>query len=198
MIGEYVKSKAKTLFTHLACGHKWLAKPGKVLYAGTGCPRCNRDCPTSREDADMLLSKKNVTIVGEYIDLSTRTELECKLGHRWVTSPLAVIKRTGCPVCAGGGFNQGKEAHVYILDFGDYIKFGVTNSLETRLQSHKRNGTYKIVITKLFEDGSEALKWERSIKVLFGGRYVTKERCPDGYTETLSPDKLTDLLNTLN
>jgi hypothetical protein len=146
MLGDYVKSKVKTLFTHLVCGHEWSAKPGKIIYDGQGCPRCNRDCPTPREEADRLLADKNITIVGEYVDLSTRTELECQSGHRWVTSPISVIKRTGCPTCAEYGFNNGKPAHAYILDFGDFIKFGITNSLDTRLQNHKRNGEYNVVV----------------------------------------------------
>jgi hypothetical protein len=197
MIGEYVNSKTNTIFTHLICGSEWSTRPGKVLYDGTGCPRCNRDRPTPREVADELLSKKNITITGEYLDLSTRTEMECQYGHRWVTSPLSVIKLTGCPACAEHGFNTDKEAHGYILDFGDYIKFGISNNLASRLVSHRRNGVYKVIITKLFKDGNDALKWERSVKTLFGGKYVTKERCPDGYTETLSPTLLNELKNTL-
>jgi hypothetical protein len=41
-------------------------------------------------------------------------------------------------------------------------------------------------MSEYHQDGKRALDWENNIKRTFGGRYVTKEQCPDGYTETLA------------
>ena len=42
--------------------------------------------------------------------------------------------------------------------------------------------------------GQLALDWENHIKRVYGGRYATKEQCPDGYTETLPIELLENLI----
>jgi hypothetical protein len=93
-----------------------------------------------------------------------------------------------CPLCfgGGGGFKCTKPGHGYLLNFGNFIKFGITNVLSRRLSEHKRyNGKFSVIKTKLFENGQDALDWENSIKKRFGGNYVSKDICLRGYTETL-------------
>lgn len=39
-IGEYVDIQTHIVWECLVCKHKWIAKPDKILNAGTGCTRC--------------------------------------------------------------------------------------------------------------------------------------------------------------
>jgi len=95
---------------------------------------------------------------------------------------------SGCPHCAdytNGGFKPSLPAWEYVFIREDYLKFGITNNLTGRLNDHRRGGEIVLVHEKYHENGQLALDWERHIKQTHGGRYVTKEQCPDGYTETL-------------
>jgi hypothetical protein len=84
------------------------------------------------------------------------------------------------------------------LDFGSFIKYGITNVPRRRLRDHKKNGRYLVVFNELFEDGTKAFILEQNVKRILGGHFVEKEQCPDGYTETLCRSKLDSLLTLIN
>lgn len=138
-------------------------------------------------------------IVGKYTDALTKTEFRCILGnHFWQGIPANILHGNGCPYCAdhtGGGFKPDKPAWIYVIKFANYIKYGITNNLERRLAVHKRNGKYTVITSKYFAMGQSALNLENDVKNIFGGRFVNKEICPDGYTETLCVSRLSDLVN---
>lgn len=193
LISEYINNETKSLF-ECCCGHKWLTKPAHLL-SGNGCPKCSNRIPLSLEIVNARLSSKNIVMISDYITNSTRSEFKCICGHKWLTTPGNVMRSTGCPACAEYGFNPSKSAWIYILDFGSYIKYGISNNLKQRL--YRYDGSYEIALSKIYEDGRVAQNWERNIKIVFGGRFVSKEIMPDGWTETLSPDKLQLLLDTI-
>jgi hypothetical protein len=199
IIGEYVTNKIKTEF-ECDNGHKWSARPDNVL-AGYGCPECGRkSLALSKDIVNQRLADNGSKIrqIGEYNNSYSRTEFECGNGHKWLTQPHSVLNGKGCPICPGKqGYRPGKSGYIYILDFGHFIKYGITNNLDNRLKRHALQGQYKVVMSKLYEDGNIAQNWERSIKIIFGGRFVSKEIMPCGWTETLSPDKLEALLDTI-
>ena len=137
-------------------------------------------------------------MIGDYIYLHIKTEFMCNKGHIWSAIPNSVVNAgCGCPYCAEYGFNPKKPAWIYILIFKNFIKYGITNNLDQRLIQHKRNGEYTVAVTKLYENGTTAKKWEGDVKITLGGHYVTKEIMPDGWTETLPYDKLNLLLETI-
>jgi hypothetical protein len=145
------------------------------------------------------LINRGVEIVGDYINGGTKTEFSCSFGHRWYALPNNVLNMgTNCPECSTNGYNPSKPGIFYVIDFGEFIKYGITNNIDSRLKSHKKNGVYSVVITHLFEDGKTAVNLERHIKCSLGGKFVTKEQCPDGYTETLCPSKLNNILSIIN
>lgn len=196
LIGDYANQRRKSLFK-CDCGYEWYAKPSNLML-GTGCPRCSERIKLTKEVVNERLSSKNITLISDYITNSTRSEFQCICGYKWFTTPSNIMRASGCPVCADYGYNPGKPGWLYILIFAGFIKYGITNNLEGRLYTHKRkNGEYTIAITKLYQDGVIAQNWEKSIKIIFGGRHITKEIMPDGYTETLSLDKLELLLETV-
>jgi hypothetical protein len=76
-----------------------------------------------------------------------------------------------------------------------FIKYGITNNLEQRLSQHRRyNGKFEINFSQFYNSGKDALNWEKSIKQKHGGSYVTEATMPDGWTETLSIEKLKELI----
>lgn len=192
LISEYVNIKTKAVF-RCSNGHEWSIKADHVLR-GSKCPHCSGKYPLTTEIVNERLKDRDIQLVDEYVSSHTRVNFKCKEGHEWVTVPANVLQGQGCPTCAPHGFNPKNSAYVYVLQFDTFIKYGITNDLKTRLRRHNlKIGKHTVIATKFFENGQDALTWENTIKKSLGGRYVTKERCPEGYTETLS----LDLLNTI-
>ena len=122
---------------------------------------------------------------------------EC--GHIWIAKPCDILNgEHGCPKCAKHGFNPALSAWSYIFERNNYIKYGITNNLEQRLKAHRRYGEFVVHHSVHYENGKFAKDWENNIKVQYGGKYVLKEECPDGYTETLPLEILPSLLLSLS
>ena len=198
LVGDYVNIDTSTTFK-CKNDHIWKNSTNNILNGGQNCPHCVGLFPLTVFEINKRLKDKNIELIGDYVNANTKTIFKCQLGHEWKTTSASVLHRTGCPSCSvRGGFNPLKHAHAYILLFNGFIKFGITNKLDKRLRVHRQmNGNYQIVVSKLFNIGQNALDWENMIKNTFGGNYVTKERCPDGYTETLSLNLLEDVKRTL-
>jgi hypothetical protein len=191
MIGDYINDRTKVEFkcgddTHLS----WHATPNNIKR-GRGCPQCSPLAKKTTAEMKRWLIEdgRGITLENEYLGYSKKSMFKCKnVDHvPWLTTPFNIISGKGCPQCAKSGFNPNKPAWPYVLLFEDYIKYGITNNLQQRLWAHKhKNGIFTLVMSEYHEDGRLALAWENNIKRTYGGRYVTKEQCPDGYTETLS------------
>jgi hypothetical protein len=195
MIGEFRTTREKSLFK-CSNGHQFMMKPNHAL-SGVTCGDCHRNKLNKTVINDRLLGR-DITMIGEYYGVDYYTEFKGICGHIWTAKPRKILDGTSCPRCAVYGFRLEKPGYAYVIDFGDFIKFGIATNLKHRLNEHIRNnGNYTPVITKLFENGADALIWENSIKKIFGGKFVSKERCPDGWTETLSPALLERVVNTL-
>ena len=198
MIGEFKTMNTKTFFKCKSDHSEWLTTPNSVLNTGTGCPECSNHKPLLKEEINLKLASRGISMIGEFTTTKIKTLFECRYNHQWEAIPNNVINRgRGCPCCNAGGFRVTKPGTFYILDFGNFIKYGITNNPESRFTSHKRNGQYKLILTKSFEDGLIAQKLERDIKNIFGGKFATKEECPDGWTETLNISILSDLIGMI-
>ena len=196
IIGPYIDKSTKTLFgCHL--GHQWSASPKQVMHR-TGCPICGGKLPLLKEEINSSLFGRGIYMVGDYTNAKTKTMFACNHGHQWMATPGNVRRGSGCPECATSGYDPSKSAYLYGIDFGNYIKYGITNNLKSRLDRHKRNGPYNILFTKLYETGHIAREVEKTIKCQLGGSFVTKETMPDGYTETLCITKLNLLMEIIN
>ena len=184
LIGEYIRNKDHTLF-RCSNNHTWKAVPCNVLR-GTGCPRCSNNFLLTTEDIKERIKDRGIELIGDYITADIPVLFRCANNHTWKTTTNNLY-RTGCPECNdGGGFKTFKAGHGYLLDFGHFIKFGISNVLPRRLTEHKRNnGKFTVIKTKLFDNGQDALDWENDIKKKYGGWYVSKDILPHGFTETL-------------
>jgi hypothetical protein len=164
----------------------------------SSCPVC-ADKSLTKEIVNGRIAHRGLTMVGDYVTNRNKSQFKCQHGHYWMARPSDVDKgETGCPTCAVYGYDPSKPGTFYALDFVTFIKYGITNDLPRRLNEHKKNGKFTISFTKLFENGIRAQMIESQIKQTLGGNFVTKEICPDGYTETLCPSKLKDLNAMIN
>lgn len=202
LIGEYKNFLSKTLFKH-QCGHFWEASPGNILN-GKGCPKCNAPkgkVPLVEDEVRLRLINMNngITIIGEYKNTTSKTLFRHQCGYEWETKPSHVLSGVGCPNCTIYGFNPSKPAWTYVLKFANFIKYGITNNLNSRMRTHRRiNGEFELIYSVYYEVGRSVLDWENHIKQTHGGRFTTKDECPDGWTETLSLSILPKLMAMTN
>jgi hypothetical protein len=197
LVGDYIDSGTKAEFM---CSeyHTWKATPASVIH-GCGCPVCSKNSRLSKDMVNRRLfeSNRNIEMIGEYTNANALSEFKCTCDYTWQSTPGNIMAGKGCPRCAKYGFQIDQPGWIYILIFETFIKYGITNDLDRRLFEHLNNGKYTVALTKLYEDGAIALNWEKSIKITLGGRFISKEECPDGYTETLPLAKLQVLLETV-
>jgi len=163
----------------------------------------NNVLSNKKELIDKLLADgRGMSLIGEYTNAQTKTWFKCMAGHQWEAKPHSVKNMgSGCPICAdhsGGGFRVGKPAWEYAFVRENYLKFGITNNLSNRLTDHKRHGDFTLVHSRYHEIGQQALDWENLVKKKFDGKFVSKEQCPDGYTETLPTYLLEMIVNPGN
>jgi glutaredoxin len=195
MIGEYMGSKINSLFM-CNFGHQWMAKPNNIL-SNNGCPHCSRQFRLTKEIVNERINHRGIFLVGDYINNKTKTEFMCEHGHTWLTRTDDVLNGHGCPYCTKRGYSPSKPGTLYLLDFGHFIKYGITNDSLRRLREHQHNGQYTVLFTKFYEDGRIPQNLERQIKQQFGGRFVTKDIMPDGWTETLCKSKLEQIMESI-
>ena len=199
LIGEYTKQKNKTLF-RCEKDHEWTATPDNVLRL-SGCPICEKKnhrvrsdkLISSKDEVNEYLSlfKREIILVGEYTKSWTPALFECrKCYYQWMARPNNIKSGKGCPKCSSHGFNPDKPAWTYVFERSNYIKYGITNNLEQRLGIHRKYGNMLVHYSEYHSNGIKAKEWEDDIKTLYGGNFVSREECPDGWTETLSKDYL--------
>jgi hypothetical protein len=198
LVGEFTSLTDPTTFK-CSEGHIFTSQPRHVIGGKFGCRECFVDnLRISGQEINDRIVHRGIQMTGEYYDTVTKVEFECICGYKWLATPRGILKGRGCHKCATHGFNPGRPGWIYILVFDEYIKYGITNNINQRLYSHKRkNGDYTVAMMKLHQDGQIAKQWENNIKIIFGGKHVTKDICPDGWTETLAVDKLNLLLETV-
>jgi Zn finger protein HypA/HybF involved in hydrogenase expression len=196
-IGDYVNSISKSNFRCLQCHNVWSSRVSAVL-SGQGCPECSGNKIPSIDDIEHKLKNRDIKFIGPYKNNASSTEWKCLVCEdHWMASPGNVlVARTGCPKCAEYGFNPNKSAWEYIFSRDTYIKYGITNDLERRLKEHSRYGNFTLIHSRFHEYGESARQWEKNIKILFGGKYVDKLLCPDGWTETLPVSLLEEVINS--
>lgn len=197
LIGSYTKQKNKSLFRCEECYYEWEATPDNVLRR-SGCPICSnitnaKNQTSSKEEFGKYLSTtdRKILLVGEYTKSWNKSLFRCEVcEYKWEAKPNNIKNGKGCPKCAKYGFNPDKSAWSYIFERDGYIKYGITNNLEQRLGQHRRHGTILLHYSEYHDNGINAKEWESNIKRTLGGNFVSKEHCPDGWTETLSIEHL--------
>lgn len=55
----------------------------------------------TKEIVNQRLSDRGITLFGEYSGANTNTTFQCGCGHKWSARPANVLRKSGCPACAG-------------------------------------------------------------------------------------------------
>lgn len=190
MLEECKNIMTPTLFK---CGnnHEFMAAPHNILNRG-GCKECFLDSRRLTSDVvNEQIKDSGFEMIGEYLGTNIKTRFRCSSGHEWDVRPANIKSGKGCPHCSKYGFDSNKPAWIYLISFENFFKYGITNNLQQRLWTHKhKNGGFKLIHSVYYEDDKIASEWEKSVKIAHGGRFVNKDVCPDGWTETLCPTKL--------
>lgn len=102
ILGEYMGAKTPIECECLIDGYRWFATPD-MLLGHTGCPKCHN--VARRDTASFVCEMKeinpNIKILGEYINLKTKTKCVCLVcNNEWDTTPANLLNRSGCPKCA--------------------------------------------------------------------------------------------------
>jgi hypothetical protein len=182
MVTEYTGKVADKGTFICSQSHTWITTINSILR-GRGCKQCHgKTMPLSLEIIQQRYSAFGYTVTGDYTGHGCRLTFTCSNGHTWIGNS----GNTRCSSCAKYGFNTDRLAFGYILQFDGFIKYGISNSIQSRLYRHRiSNPTHSVVALFEFSTGEAAKQWETLIKTDLGGKYADKQACPDGWTETL-------------
>jgi hypothetical protein len=194
--GEYLGSLTKTSFK-CSNNHNFTSTPNRI-FNGVGCPTCVIDSTRrTKESINLEIADRGIELIGDYTNAKSNTLFKHICGYEWLSNSNRILRGGGCPACVEHIFKWNLPSHGYLLKFDSFIKYGISSNLQGRLYGHRKNGDYEVIATKLFSTGREAYEWEKSIKTNFGGSFVSKDICPDGFTETLSLEHLNLVSETL-
>lgn len=184
MIGEYVDANTKTTF-RCDNDHEWITRPSYIINVGCGCPVCS-DRSLTKDQINLDIEDRGISLIGDYTTAKSKSIFQCDQGHTWEASVTSVKNQgSGCPYCSVYGYKTSDPGYAYVIDFGNFIKIGITNDSSRRLSEHKKQGMIRIIECRYYEDGDIPKQWERAVLEKFGGKYVTRQTLPDGWTETL-------------
>jgi hypothetical protein len=174
-------------------GHNWTSTVSRIIRS-KGCAHCQKNAPLTNDRVKEILKSKNATLLTEFIRGGQNT-IRCKNNHIYTVHSNKI--KDSCPHCDSGGFKLERPATAYIIQYKDFIKYGITGNIKTRLRHLKRNGSYSVLYTKYFILGSNAVEWEKQIKKVYGGSFADKSMCLLGYTETLPISLSNDIITNL-
>ena len=132
LIGEYVNNKTKL---ELECnkGHKYFVTPNS-FKSGTRCPICaGCHLETAKLELEELVENEGYKLIGEYVNNSTKIEMECDKGHKYMVRPNDFKKGYRCPICSGQHSETAK------LEFEEMVEN----------EGYKLLGEYKSALTKV-------------------------------------------------
>ena len=121
VVGEYVKSYQKvTIICEL--NHRFEKIPSNVITCGTWCRKCSNTCPIqAKENFELLINKRNATMVGTYINCKTKVHIKCENNHDFYIAHCNTAKGSWCPSCGKNGSEGERRIRHHLTNFN--IKF---------------------------------------------------------------------------
>ena len=105
VLGEYKNNKTKIRMRHEVCGYEYDVAPGNFLNQKARCPNCSKLKRKTTESFSKEVEVKTngtVSLVGEYINASTKVRLKHSCGYEWEVYPSSFLYHAGrCPLCCG-------------------------------------------------------------------------------------------------
>ncbi len=80
-------------------GHRWKAAPAHVKY-GYWCPHCSHTAKKTLNQMVQLAKRyEGLCLSSQYINIHTKLNWQCKMGHIWEATPINIQAGHWCPVC---------------------------------------------------------------------------------------------------
>lgn len=198
--------------------YKCLCHCGKTILKSTSNLRLNNEVKYScgcqmnsekRVSVEDMCAKVADTSVYEIVQPRVGSGsswiMNCqKHGHFKIRYSTLLTGKSKCPSCRSYGFNAQKPSLFYINELtskGSVIayKYGITQqNLAKRLGQIVRNTEIEIKpIFVVSLSGEDAIELEKIFKVIFDKPHLTSKHIPSGYTETINPIRIIEILNIL-
>jgi len=188
----------------MTCGNSWVTQENNIVNYNNGCPACAGVQKLTSDDIDKRLSSLiGISKLGSYtiLDYDWRkgsVEATCICGYSRIRTPQNVYtKSNSCPSCASYGFSVSRPATLYLLELqsksGSVLgyKYGIAADMEQRHSKIARNfdGRVSVWASWDYSSGVLAQKHEKLFKDALVS-VISKEKLPDGWTETFSSEYL--------
>ena len=201
MGNDYIDTKTPCTFSCLVCEYEWKTSVAVFTNNDAGCPRCSGVARVTEEDFLERLekvSKGGIKMIGAYHGYGHKTQFQCQLPsclHIWSIQPvrLTCSSPTGCPSCTPVGFNQGKDAWLYLMARPGEQQIGITNVPVSRLSTHRRDG-WTLLELRGPAPGSMVLEVESALKRWLSSNFdLVEGRRENWSTVDLRVDSLNEL-----
>lgn len=200
----YTKGKEPIIVTCRLHGD-FKTTPSNHINTGNGCPECARIA--SRHTRDEVLEKAR-SIHGDkydytnfqYTEWEEKAEIICKDHGSFLQTPHGHCRGNGCPACRRTGYDDNKPGTLYVLEFGNVTKIGITNrDVKKRVTQIKTNSGKKFeVVTQFnFEDGKIPNKLETVLILELRKLYEQPSEKYDGSTESFLDLDVPSLLSRI-
>lgn len=172
--------------------------------SGTGCPSCkNEESSLNQSLNTEEFIERARSVHGNlyqydkaiYKNSYTRLIIKCKEHGEFAQKPKHHLSGSGCPSCAGFGFNRTTTGFVYFLSGEMGIKVGITNNTSRRIKQLKSRTPFEFnLIAKVKTTGAEAMRKEKYYHDKYESAGLTGF---DGATEWLrySPELMNEIMN---
>lgn len=157
--------KGALLVGHCSRGHS-LAMRTDTFKAGGRCGECRLE--DLRDEHLAVARSEGYEVALEFRDNGTQNVTwfvgRCPEGHDFDMPMTRFAKGRRCHMTFKSGFDPSKSAHLYVVEGRGLVKFGIANSLSTRLASHAKNGFTEWRIFISSEDGALIQNIESKLK----------------------------------
>lgn len=187
----YKNKESKAIVRCSVDGYEWSVSVNSLINTGSGCPQCaGKRRWTAEEHERWINDTPNISFVrwdGEYKNQYSKAVCRCLVdGSEWrVSAGQLRHAGSGCPRCAGGGYDQSKAGTLYFLrsECGSLVKIGISNDYKTRLAKLKRVTPFNWYCVELLHnnDGAFIAKAEKELHSLTEQAQFSEPF--DGYTE---------------
>ncbi|MDJ9033063.1 hypothetical protein PTM93_06020 [Clostridium perfringens] len=170
LVGEYVNANSKI---ELQCdkGHKYFVQPYSFKN-GNRCPICySNHTELAKLDFIKQVENENYKLIGNYVNNSTKVELECNKGHRYSVQPYSFKDGHRCPHCSGKDSETSKLDFIKQVESEGYKLIGKYVNSKIKIELECNKGHRYSVQPNAFKNGNRC----PHCGIISHGENLTKE-----------------------
>ncbi|MDK0740175.1 hypothetical protein P7A62_00485 [Clostridium perfringens] len=153
VIGEYKNATTKV---EIECNkqHRYKVTPNN-FKRGYRCPICSgKSKEYAKLDFIKQVEKNGYKLIGNYVNNSTKIELECNKGHRYFVIPNSFKKGFRCPICSGFHSETSKLDFIKQVESENYKVIGKYVNSYTKIELECDKHHRYFVIPSSFKSGN--------------------------------------------